>query len=103
MNIKTVLLLSAAVSFAVWSCPEADAANGYEAPLPPPELGEHLTSYRTDNQKKGAPSSVYDRNAGVTGNRKNDSSGSGNNLQDYQYATIQGPGRVHEELRTGRV
>lgn len=79
MNIKTVLLLSAAVSFAVWSCPKADAANGYEAPLPPPELGEHLTSYRTDNQKKGAPSSVYDRNAGVTGNRKNESSGSGNN------------------------
>ena len=28
-------------------------ALGYEEPLPPPELGEHLASYRTDNQKKG--------------------------------------------------
>lgn len=74
MNIRTLLLLSAAVSFVALLCPEADATGGYEAPLPPPELGEHLTSYRTDNQKKGAPVAVYDGTAGGTESRNNESS-----------------------------
>lgn len=51
---KILMVLTAGFTLA-FSVPGMTAeSSGYESPVPPPELGEQLASYRTDNQKKGS-------------------------------------------------
>ena len=60
MNLRAI----SSFSVTAWLSLMPVAVLGYTEPLPPPELGDQLTSYRTNNQKLG-PASVNRRYSSV--------------------------------------